>query len=217
MKRKAEEQPFRNANKNKNKQSTNNNNNNLNVKRKTNEKQNKNKKLPPWVRALLVPDKKCPDCRGGGAIIDDPKSGRKVCTQCGLVLENQLISDQSEWRTFADSDRGGPDPNRVGAAQHYLLSESGDLSTSIGDQSSLSNAQRAIGGNAGQSKLARGIRDISNYCSRLSLPRDVANFSGELFKELVAKKEMKGKRAIVMVATCVYIAAKQCRCELIAN
>lgn len=36
---------------------------------------------------------------------------------------------------------------------------------------------------------------------------------GELFKELVSKKEMRGKRSIVMVATCVYIGAKQCHCD----
>ena len=139
-----------------------------------------NKKLPPWVRKLMVADTKCPDCRGGGDIIDDPKSGRKICTSCGLVLENQLISDQSEWRTFADNDRGGPDPNRVGQAAHYLLSDGGDLSTTIGDNSKLSNAQRAVGGNTAQSKLSRGIRDISNYCSRMSLPKDVQNFAGSL-------------------------------------
>merc|ERR1719397_284038 len=32
-------------------------------------------------------------------------------------------------------------------------------------------------------------------------------------KELTTKKEMKGRKAIVMVATCVYIAAKQCHCD----
>jgi len=170
-------------------------------------------KIPPWVKKLMVPEAKCPDCRSSDDIIDDPKSGRKICTKCGLVLENQLISDQSEWRTFADGDKGGPDPNRVGQAAHYLLSEGGDLSTTIGDKSSLSNAQRAIGGNQSQSKLARGIREISSYCSRLSLPKDVQNFAGELMKELTSKKEMKGRKTTVMVATCVYIAAKQCHCD----
>ena len=159
-----------------------NNNNNKNKNMNTNTKTNDDpkKKLPPWVRKLLIPEKKCPDCRGGGAIIDDPKSGRKICTSCGLVLENQMISEQSEWRTFADNDRSGPDPNRVGAAQHYLLEEHGDLSTTIGakDNARLSNAQRAVGGGVSSTKLGRGIRDISNYCSRLSLPKDVQNFAG---------------------------------------
>eukprot|EP01083_Nonionella_stella_P274198 930651_1 len=208
MKRKADSQPFRPGSKPSNPPTKPSNHNN-------NHASKQKKKLPPWIRALLVPDKKCPDCRNGGNIIDDPKSGRKICTSCGLVLENQIISEQSEWRTFADNDRSGPDPNRVGQAQHYLLQENGDLSTTIGhrDNAKLSNTQKAIGGNVSQSKLSRGIRDISNYCSRLSLPKDVQNFAGELFKELTSKKEMKGKKAIVMVATCVYIAAKQCHCD----
>lgn len=144
-----------------------------------NSKQSQKKKLPPWVRKLMIPEKKCPDCRGGGEIIDDSKSGRKICTSCGLVLENSLISEQSEWRTFADNDRSGPDPNRVGAAQHYLLQESGDLSTTIGsDGGKLSATMKSVGGNVSSSKLGRGIREISSYCSRLSLPKDVQNFAG---------------------------------------
>jgi len=161
----------------------------------------------------MVPETKCPDCRGGGEILDDTKTGRKICTSCGLVLENCLISETSEWRTFADNDRNGPDPNRVGAAQHYLLQESGDLSTTIGDGSKLDNIAKAIGGDHASSKLSKGIRNIGAYCSRLGLPKDVQNFAGELFKELISKKEMKGKKAIVMIATCVYIAAKQCHCD----
>ena len=156
-----------------------NNNHNKNKHSQKNKSSQKNK-LPPWVRKLMIPEKKCPDCRGGGDIIDDPKSGRKICTSCGLVLENSLISEQSEWRTFADGDKSGPDPNRVGAAQHYLLQESGDLSTTIGSggNDKLSNAMKSIGGNVSSSKLGRGIRDISSYCSRLNLPKDVQNFAG---------------------------------------
>merc|ERR1719334_1758123 len=150
----------------------------------------------------MVPEAKCPDCRSSD-IIDDPKTGRTICTSCGLYLDGQLISDQ-----------GVRDLSHLGQAAHYLLSESGDLSTTIRDKSSLSNAQRVIGGNQSQSKLARGIREISSYCSRLSLPKDVQNFAGELMKELTTKKEMKGRKTIVMVATCVYIAAKQCHCDL---
>merc|ERR1712176_470997 len=72
---------------------------------------------------------------------------------------------------------------------------------------------RALGGNQSQSKLAIGIRNISNHCTRLGLPKDVQNFAGELMKELISKKEMKGRKGIVMVATCVYIAAKHCHCD----
>lgn len=208
MKRKAAEQPFRKGYKPPTDSA-----NTTSTARRQPKSSKGGAKIPPWVKKLMVPEAKCPDCRSFDNIISDPKSGRKICTSCGLVLEHQLISDQSEWRSFADGDKGGPDPNRVGAAQHYLLSEGGDLSTTIADKGTLGNAQRALGGNSSQSKLARGIRDISNFCSRLSLPKDVQNFSGELMKELTTKKEMKGRKAIVMVATCVYIAAKQCHCD----
>ena len=37
--------------------------------------------------------------------------------------------------------------------------------------------------------------------------------TGELFKELILKKQINGKKAIVLIACCVYIAAKQYRCD----
>lgn len=167
------------------------------------------------IKRLIIPDVSCPDCRGKSHCMEDPKRGMTVCTQCGLVLEKQVISEQSEWRTFADSDKSGPDPNRVGAAEHYLLNDIGDLSTVIGakDSSKLSNLQRSTGSANLNDKLRKGIRDITNYGQRLNLTKDVQNCSGELFKELTTKKEMKGKNGLCMVAVCIYMAAKQCKCD----
>eukprot|EP01084_Bolivina_argentea_P243145 407666_1 len=100
----------------------------------------KKKKLPPSTRKLFVPKKKCPECRKD---IEPKSGGNRCCTSCGLVLQTQIICEQSEWRTFADNDRGGPDPNRVGSVQHYLLQQTGDLSTAIGSGygAKLSNVQ----------------------------------------------------------------------------
>jgi len=47
-----------------------------------------------------------------------------VCTECGLVVADKLISDETEWRNFGDEDkRGKSDPNRVGAVENTLLGD----------------------------------------------------------------------------------------------
>eukprot|EP01084_Bolivina_argentea_P044423 81734_1 len=153
--------------------------------------------------ALLIPNTKCPD-HPNSNVIDDVKSGRKICEECGLVLQNQIISDKPAWT------------DHVGQPQPDVARNTADLSTTIehkNNSNNLSKLQKKIGANPSQSKFIKGINNISKYCSRLSLPKDVQNFAGELFKELLGKKEMQGKKAIVMITACVYIAAKHCHCD----
>ena len=51
----------------------------------------------------------CKNCNVPTAIIEDHQQGDLVCTECGLVLEQGVIDETSEWRTFSDSDKGGAD------------------------------------------------------------------------------------------------------------
>lgn len=119
----------------------------------------------------------CPQCRNGGAPLEDPKAGRIVCTQCGLVLEVGYISEQSEWRNFADSDKSGPDPNRVGSAGHYLLSDAGDLSTKI-DDGYLRNLQQSTTNSNVSTQLFNAIRKFESVGRGLGLTKDTQNCSG---------------------------------------
>ncbi len=91
--------------------------------------------LPPTFSLHSYPKRKrkrkITACRDPGKVIEDERAGNITCTGCGLVLEKQFLSEQTEWRSFAENDRSGPDPNRVGRAQHYLQADVEDFSTSI--------------------------------------------------------------------------------------
>ncbi|KAJ3316938.1 transcription initiation factor IIB [Blyttiomyces sp. JEL0837] len=56
-------------------------------------------------------------------IIESYETGDMVCGDCGLVFEGKIIDTSPEWRTFADSDDTGPDPNRVGTSGDSLLDD----------------------------------------------------------------------------------------------
>ena len=54
----------------------------------------------------------CVRCKSRNSIIEDPIYARIVCTQCGLVYEENLSADQYEKRTFEGNKN---EIKRVGA------------------------------------------------------------------------------------------------------
>ncbi|XP_026458786.1 transcription initiation factor IIB-like [Papaver somniferum] len=66
----------------------------------------------------------CSDCKSVTAVISDHSTGDTICCDCGLVLEDHLIDETSEWRTFADEPANN-DPHRVGDKSNPLLSNNG--------------------------------------------------------------------------------------------
>jgi len=64
----------------------------------------------------------CPICENDDPDFDeDEKQGDVICRDCGCVM-GTIISEGSEWRSFAsDGNSTGVDHNRVGAAENPLL------------------------------------------------------------------------------------------------
>ncbi|KAJ1338441.1 transcription initiation factor TFIIB [Microdochium nivale] len=63
----------------------------------------------------------CPDCRiHPPNLIEEESAGDVVCTDCGRVLQNHIIDERPEWRTFSNDDSNTGDPSRVGRASDSL-------------------------------------------------------------------------------------------------
>ena len=54
----------------------------------------KRKNNSPPLDGMIISDAVCPDCREQGQAIEDREEGRIVCTQCGLILNNQLFAEE---------------------------------------------------------------------------------------------------------------------------
>jgi len=69
----------------------------------------------------------CPECEGN--LITDTEHGETVCSECGLVVEQDSVDRGPEWRAFDSSERdsksrGGPDDEhdaRQGALDEHRL------------------------------------------------------------------------------------------------
>jgi hypothetical protein len=55
----------------------------------------------------------CSDCKAPNSIVHDVHEGIDVCSNCGLTVGGNTISEESEWRNFGnnDDDRGDFSPN----------------------------------------------------------------------------------------------------------
>ncbi|MFW6000577.1 MAG: TFIIB-type zinc ribbon-containing protein, partial [Halorubrum sp.] len=71
----------------------------------------------------------CPEC--GGRLATDTEHGETVCSDCGLVVEEDSVDRGPEWRAFNSGERDSK--SRVGAPTTNMMHDKG-LSTNIGWQ-----------------------------------------------------------------------------------
>ncbi len=71
-------------------------------------------------------EQRCPEC--GEDVLAESDTAEKVCTACGLVLDEQRIDRGPEWRAFDSAEKAAK--SRVGAPTTQLMHDKG-LSTNI--------------------------------------------------------------------------------------
>jgi transcription initiation factor TFIIB len=74
-------------------------------------------------------EQRCPEC--GEEVLAESNTAEKVCTACGLVLDEQRIDPGPEWRAFDAAEKAAK--SRVGEPTTQLMHDKG-LSTNIGWQ-----------------------------------------------------------------------------------
>ncbi|KAG7363127.1 transcription factor TFIIB cyclin-related protein [Nitzschia inconspicua] len=137
----------------------------------------------------------CPNC-GSTAIETQDASGNSVCTQCGVVCEENAIVSSVEF-----------------------VEGTGGASSMVGQFVSATSRKAYTGGRAGgnygfsrdsrETTLANGRRKIQGVASRLRLGGHYVDAAHRLFTIAVEKNFVQGRRTIHVVAACLYIACRQ--------
>jgi transcription factor IIIB 90 kDa subunit len=137
----------------------------------------------------------CPNC-GSTAIETQDASGNSVCTQCGVVCEENAIVSNVEF-----------------------VEGTGGASSMVGQFVSATSRKAYTGGRAGgnygfsrdsrETTLANGRRKIQGVASRLRLGGHYVDAAHRLFTIAVEKNFVQGRRTIHVVAACLYIACRQ--------
>ena len=155
----------------------------------------------------------CPDCRADPPnIIED--GAELVCSDCGVVLADRLISSESEWRTFNSDDSRGEDPNRVGEADNDLLTSS-NIGTSIGGGYSsgatrkLQMTQQKISANKSDAKLQDAYSRLNEWGNQLKIQSGPLNLAKRYYSKVAESPVFRGKNVDGILAGCLFIACRQ--------
>eukprot|EP00357_Protocruzia_adherens_P036247 CAMPEP_0114988284 /NCGR_PEP_ID=MMETSP0216-20121206/9511_1 /TAXON_ID=223996 /ORGANISM="Protocruzia adherens, Strain Boccale" /LENGTH=289 /DNA_ID=CAMNT_0002351043 /DNA_START=52 /DNA_END=921 /DNA_ORIENTATION=- len=129
----------------------------------------------------------CKECKEDINIITNYTEGNIVCTNCGLVLDEKLIDEASEWRNFGnDNGNRGSDPTRTSGPINILFE---------GDENTNSGEQKMIGKGRG---LIRTIGSVSN------IPNNVREKCEETLVKVIRNKSLRGRPLEAVVAAIIF-------------
>lgn len=171
------------------------------------------------------PDIHCKRCDTDKYIITDDKEGNILCSNCGVVINNYMISDEKEWNNY----EAGVDKSRVGALDEF------NPYSSCGSIISRNNRNRFIKSVNKEGKVC--FRDLSilqistTYTSKQKsynsvaseldsfhqFPQKVINFAKTLWGSILSNKEYKTRRGSVrngIIASCIIYACYKENCPM---
>lgn len=148
----------------------------------------------------------CKNCVDG-KVIEDESAGEMVCTGCGCVLREGLVSEEQEWRTFENDSGNKADPNRVGGIENEQTEALG-LSTTIDSASSFARAHNRAAMSGAQRALQRAWRKIDEVRQKLSLSNSVSKTAQFTYEGLLQCKTFKGRKTDAIAAACIFISCR---------
>ena len=164
----------------------------------------------------------CDEC--GGDLKHDESDGEYVCTDCGLVVEEETIDRGPEWRSFNDSQ---DEKSRVGAPVTNTMHDKG-LSTQIGWQNKDSHGNRLSSKKRAQVQrlrkwnkrfqtkdskernLKHALGEIKRMASALGLSEQVEETASVLYRRCLDEDLIRGRSVEGVATACLYAASRQC-------
>ncbi len=165
---------------------------------------------------------RCPECRG--RLASDTEHGETVCTDCGLVVEEDSVDRGPEWRAFDAGERDSK--SRVGAPTTTMMHDKG-LSTNIGwsDRDSYGTAlspekrrqmqrlrtwnERFRTRDSKERNLKQALGEIDRMASALGLPETVRETASVVYRRALEENLLPGRSIEGVATAALYAAARQ--------
>ena len=164
----------------------------------------------------------CPEC--SGKLIADDEHGETVCTECGLVVEEDSVDRGPEWRAFDAQEKD--QKSRVGAPTTNMMHDKG-LSTNIDwrDKDAYGNAlgakqrkkmqrlrkwnERFRTRDSKERNLKQALGEIDRMASALGLPENVRETASVIYRRALDENLLPGRSIEGVSTASVYAAARQ--------
>ena len=148
----------------------------------------------------MVPS--CSRCKTSRIIADDTY-GHSVCTSCGMVVENTIISDEQEWRNFKD-DNSGSLRNRISLISYQDVNDPSKFSCS----SYSTRLDHSLKVDPGRRSNALK-KTVGQQRQLLKVSADVAKLAEQLLEQYSATETSNFKNFRSLSAAALLLAAKQ--------
>lgn len=152
-------------------------------------------------------------------LIDDESSATMVCPECGLVVVDQMISEEAEWRNFVDDSlEQNWSRSRVGAAANRFMSSQRNLETSIVAIDNMNEYGHAIvqrqHRRTADNAMSNAFRLIEEMSDRINLPRSVIERAQYFYHQVYQRRRLKGNvlENDAKTTACLYIACHEENC-----
>jgi transcription initiation factor TFIIB len=148
-----------------------------------------------------------------------------VCVNCGLVLENVLISEEKEWRDFYSDDTGtgGSSMNRCGMPYDELLPNN-SLSSMIAGNGRMQKLNMWMSMTYEEKVIIDLKKRLEGVALDKGISRSVVRHALILFKKMNNLKTKEGKKQVHrgrvrdgLIAACFYYACKNGKCNIQTN
>ena len=166
----------------------------------------------------------CPECKS--AVVDDFQNGERICSGCGIVVDEQMADYGPETKTvnLEDKMRLARASGHTTFAQHDMVIAT-EISVGSTDfsgkkiNSSISNQmqnlrkwqQRVRVTSPRERRLTNVLGKITETCESCNLSKNVVETASKIYRSLDGKNiEVKGKSVISITVAVVYMACKQC-------
>jgi len=167
----------------------------------------------------------CSECNST-KLYRDPNTAELVCEECGMVISEDYLSRQPEWRAF-DPDQRENLP-RIGAPLNLTIHDRG-LSTTIGWRNQDYSGRRLNPEtrnklyrlrkwnrrskitNSRNRNLSQALSLMRKISNELSLPRNVLETASLIYRKALKKNLIRGRTILSVVVAALYIACRQCK------
>ena len=159
--------------------------------------------------------KKCPEC-GSARLIYDEQRGESICSDCGLVIEKEMVDLGQEWRQFDE----GPKKGRGGAPLSLQKFDKG-LTTNIGETSDiyklgekrikkysrLKKWQERVSTSI-ERNLRLAMSELRKVANFLNLPNIVKEEASRIYNLVLQRGLVRGRSMESVIAACIYAACR---------
>jgi transcription initiation factor TFIIB len=165
----------------------------------------------------------CPECASVVSIHDIIR-GEIICSQCGLVLDSNIIDLGPEWRAFTKEQRDLR--RRVGSPINYMRSEKG-LTTTLGwgfrdgrgrmisahrraEIHRMRKWQRRSRQNSSiERNLGLALREAERLISQMRLPFSIKDSVAILYRKILSRNLIRGRTIEGIIAAVLYIICRK--------